>query len=186
MEPFVPRRQNHLLRIAELPITEPKKFLLDLDADQRAALASELGIIGIRKLRFSGLIQAVGGNDWELIGELGATVVQACVVSLDSVTTRLDEAIRRLYVADLPEVVGNEIEMPEDDSIEALTSEINLLDVAVEALALALPQFPRKQDAELGEAVFAEPGVTPMTDDEAKPFAKLGALKDALRKESDR
>ena len=112
--------------------------------------------------------------------------MQACVVSLDSVTTRLDEAIRRLYVADLPEVVGNEIEMPEDDSIEALTSEINLLDVAVEALALALPQFPRKQDAELGEAVFAEPGVTPMTDDEAKPFAKLGVLKDALKKESDR
>jgi len=185
MERLVPEQLSHLLRVADLPTKKPTEFLLEFDANQRACIADELGISGIKKLRFSGLVQAVGGRDWELSGELGATVVQPCVVTLDPVTTRLDEKIRRLYVAELPDIEGTEIEMPEDDTIEELPTEIDALDVMIEALSLALPQFPRKADAQLGEAVFAEPGVSAMTDDEAKPFAGLGALKDALDKKTD-
>jgi len=54
-----------------------------------------------------------------------------------------------------------------------------------EALALALPLYPRAPDADLGEAVFTTPGQAPMTHEAAKPFAGLadltglrGALKD--------
>jgi len=185
MERLVPERLSHLLRVADLPTKKPTAFLLEFDAEQRAGIADELGISGIKKLRFSGQVQAVGGHDWELSGELGATVVQPCVVTLDPVTTRLDENVRRLYVAEMPELDGTEIKMPEDDSVDELPSEIDVMDVMIEALSLALPQFPRKEDAELGEAVFAEPGVSAMTDDEAKPFSGLGALKNALEKKTD-
>ena len=51
-----------------------------------------------------------------------------------------------------------------------------------EALALALPDFPRAEGVELGPAVFTEPGATPMTDEAAKPLAGLADLRDRLKK----
>ena len=185
MERLVSERQNHVLRVADLPSKKPTDFLLEFDANDRADIANDLGILAVKKLRFAGKVGAVGGQDWELTGELGATVVQPCVITLEPVTTRLDEFVRRLYLAEAPEIEGSEVEMPDDDSVEELPAEIDLNDVLLEALALALPQFPRKDDVELGEAVFAEPGVEAMTDEEAKPFAGLAALKDSLEKKSD-
>ena len=41
----------------------------------------------------------------------------------------------------------------------------------------ATDQWMRKEGAELGEAVYAEDGVTPMRDEDAKPFAGLAALR---------
>jgi hypothetical protein len=35
----------------------------------------------------------------------------------------------------------------------------------------------------LNQAVFAEKGVAPMTDDDVKPFAGLAALKEKMQKE---
>ncbi|MCX8227096.1 MAG: DUF177 domain-containing protein, partial [Sulfitobacter sp.] len=34
--------------------------------------------------------------------------------------------------------------------------------------------------AELGQAVYAEPGVAPMTDEDARPFAGLAQLREKL------
>ncbi|MEO0904769.1 MAG: DUF177 domain-containing protein, partial [Pseudomonadota bacterium] len=74
------------------------------------------------------------------------------------------------------------VEMPDDDTVEALPETLDLAAVMTEALSLALPPYPRSEGADLSNAVFAEPGVTPMTDDDAKPFAGLGALRESLEK----
>ena len=50
------------------------------------------------------------------------------------------------------------------------------------ALALALPLYPRAEGADLAQAQFAGPGVTPMTDEDARPFAGLKDLRDKLDK----
>ena len=97
-------------------------------------------------------------------------------------TTRVDEPVLRVFLADLPTPDAEEAEMPEDDTVEQLGAEIDIYALMCEALALAIPEFPRKEGAELGESVFAEPGVAPMTDEDTKPFAGLAALKDALEK----
>jgi uncharacterized metal-binding protein YceD (DUF177 family) len=89
--------------------------------------------------------------------------------------------VARRYLAEMPEPEGDEVEMPEDDTAEPLPATLDLFAVLSEALALALPQYPRAEDAELGEAVFAAPGVAPMTDEEAKPLAGLAALRDRLK-----
>ncbi len=177
--PLAALPQSHL-RLADLPNRRATEFDLVPTPDERKAIADELGIIGVKKLRFSGRLAPVGKSDWQLTAELGATVVQPCVTTLDPVTTRLDEPVTRSYVADLPDVEGNEIEMPEDDTVETLPATLDLAAVMIEALTLALPLYPRKADAELGDAVFTEPGVTPLSDDEAKPFAGLGALREQL------
>ena len=78
-----------------------------------------------------------------------------------------------------------EVEMPEDDTVEELPATLNLVDVMTEALALALPDFPRADGAELGEAIFTEPGVAPMRDEDTRPFAGLSSLKDALEKKDE-
>jgi uncharacterized metal-binding protein YceD (DUF177 family) len=73
------------------------------------------------------------------------------------VPARIDETVRRRYLADYAEPEGEEVEVPEDDSAEPMPEAIDLAEVLREALALALPPWPRAPGAELGEAVFAAP-----------------------------
>ena len=158
----------------------PRDVDLQPDAATRAALADHLGITAVKKLRLSGRLIPEGRHDWHLTARLGATVVQPCAVTLQPVTTRINETVERRYVADLPAPPPGETEMPEDDTVDPLPETLDLGAVMAEALALALPDFPRADDAELGAATFAAPGVRPMSDDDVKPLAGLAALRDRL------
>lgn len=169
------------LPVVSLDGNTPTPFDLRPNAAQLRALEQDLGLSGLRKLRFSGEIKAQGSRDWVLLARLGATVVQPCVATLGPVTTRIDTDVRRTYLADLPEPEGEEVEMPEDETLERLGSHIDPGAVMAEALALALPLYPRAQGVELGDAVFAEPGVEPLRDEDLKPFAGLAGLRDALK-----
>ena len=168
-------------RVAELPQNSIKKFEIKPEPAQNDAMADELNLLGLRKLRFSGQIQASGKSDWRLSGTLGATVIQPCTVTLEPVTTRIDLPVERVYVKNLIELEEEEVEMPEDDSIEPLGSWIDPEAVMVEALILALPEYPRSEGAELGEAIYTQEGTAAMTDEDAKPFAGLASLKEQLK-----
>jgi len=182
MEQSVPERSSHILRVRELSTQSATAFNLELDDNGRRGVADELGLSAVKKLRLSGQIEATGGQDWVLTADLGATVVQPCVVTLDPVTTRIDEPIKRTYLANMPAAEGVEVEMHDDDTIDEIPEEIDLQELLLEALSLSVPTFPRKDGVALGSAVYTEPGKEAMTDDDAKPFAGLGALKDAMNK----
>lgn len=173
--------QSHM-RLADLATRNPTDFSLVPTADERRAIADALGIIGIKKLRFEGQLAPQGRKDWALSANLGATVVQDCVVTLDPVTTRIDEDVQRSYVADIPEIEASELEMQADETVEDLPQTLDIAQVMIEALSLALPTYPRVEGADLSDAVFTEPGVTPMSDDDAKPFAGLAGLRESLEK----
>lgn len=176
------------LRVAALRQTGETPFLLEPDAAERAQLAQHLGILGLRKLRFAGRLSPSGQRGWQLDATLGATAQQACIVTLEPVTTRIDTDVARRFLPadrlDRPEA-GSETEMPEDDTIEPLGEVIDLAAIMAEALALALPAYPRKDGVELGAAQFAEDGVTPITDEEVKPFAGLAGLREKMRNGDD-
>lgn len=156
------------------------------DAAILKAIAAELGLLRLNKVRFTGEISATGKSDWKLSAKLGATVQQPCVVTLEPVTTRIEQEVQRLFVSDVPDYeAGSENEMPEDDSVDILGNYIDLGEIMVEALALHLPTYPRADGVEAENAVFTEPGKTPMSDNEARPFAGLEALRDKLAKDSD-
>lgn len=181
---------THILRLAELPRRKTTEFLLAPEAPERQALADALGILGLKKLNFKGHLAPMNGADWQLSAKLGATVVQACVVTLAPVTTRIDINVERSYLAptdtgrtDAGDDLGHEI--PEDDTIEPLTPTIDLGLVIFEALTLNLPDYPRAPGAGLGEAVFAEPGIDPLTDGDLKPFAGLADLRNKLDKDKE-
>lgn len=157
---------------------------LEPGPEARAALAGELGILGIRKLRLLGELAPLGATDWRFEGELGATVVQECVVTLDPVTTRLDVPVVRTYLADMPAPApGAEIEMPEDDSAEPLPEVLNPARIMVEALALALPEYPRADGAEMDPAGRDQAAAEAPDGEGAHPFAGLAAL--AAKREDD-
>ena len=163
---------SHIVRLDDGSRAE-EAFEIVPGPEARAALSERLGIVGVKKLRFVGQLMPEGKRDWRLEAELGATAVQSCAVTLQPVTTRIDEAIERRYVADMPEPpAGEEIEMP-DDTVEPLPASLDLGAVMAEALALALPPWPRAEGVELEEQAFAEPGTQPMTDEDARPFARL-------------
>ncbi len=167
---------THPLRTAGLGARTATPFDLRPNGPQRAALAAYLDIMAIPEMRFRGTITPAGRRDLVLEGVLTARVVQACVVTLDPVTTHLSEQVRRRYVEDFTLPEGDEVEMPEDDGIEPLPQAIDLGEVATEALTLALPLYPKAAGASLGETVHAEDGVTPLRDADLRPFAGLAGL----------
>ena len=147
------------------------------DAAARAALAGELDLLKLPKLRFSGTLLPEGAGDWRLEARLGASVVQPCVVTLDPVKTRIDTAVQRRFLAQPPASDPGEQPMPEDDSAEPLAGGIDLGAVLAEALALALPDYPRAAGAELGRLEQPPPGAGEADDtDTARPLARLGRL----------
>ena len=172
-----------VFRVAALSSSHPTQFTLRPDAAARKDYAEQIDISAIRKLSFEGEIAPMGKRSWRMSAKLGATVVQPCVVTLEPVTTRIDETVERHYVPEHqigdPEP-GTESEMPEDDSLEPLGEQIDVTQAMIEALALALPLYPRAPGAQLGEAVFTEDGAEPIRDADLKPFAGLAGLKNKL------
>jgi uncharacterized metal-binding protein YceD (DUF177 family) len=176
------RESGPVLRVRDLARQGGNPFSLTPDAAALNELGAELGLLDLRKVAFKGSVTPAGSEGWDLRARLGATVVQPCVVTLEPVTTRIEEEVIRRYRIRLPDIEeGGEVEMPEDETLEPLGATIDLRAVLAESLALALPPYPRAGDAEAGSAVFTGPGIAPMSDDDAKPFAGLADLRDKMR-----
>lgn len=169
-----------VIRVSDLARGAVRAVAIAPEPETLQAIGDALGLVELRKLRLDGELLPIGKGDWRLEARLGATVVQPCVVTLAPVVTRIEEPVSRNWVAGWEVPDADEVEIPEDVDDEPLGTEIDLGQVMVEALALALPAFPRAEGADLGETSFAAPGVTPMSDDDAKPFAGLAALRDKL------
>ena len=146
------------------------------DVAVRATIAAALDLLALPELSFDGEITPHGKRDLQLEGKLMAVVVQPCSITLEPVRTKIAEAVRRLYLADYAVSEAEEVEIPEDDAIDPLPEVIDAAAVVIEALALALPMYPRAPGVELGEAVFAPPGTEPLREADLRPFAGLAGL----------
>jgi uncharacterized metal-binding protein YceD (DUF177 family) len=166
-------------RVIELATLHDRlDFDITPEAAEAASLARLMGATAVRKLRFRGSLTPLAPRGWALDATLGATVVQPCVVTLEPVTTRIDADVHRRFLPTAGEAVGELVFDPEgeDDEVEPLGERIDLGLIATEALALALPAYPRSPGAELRAADAGEAA----GDDVVKPFAALAALRDKL------
>lgn len=173
-EPTQPRPTR--FRSAALSQRKPTRLSYRPDAAERAAIAADLGLIALYSLDLTGEIRPAGRDEMVLEATLTASADQACGITLAPVPAKMSETVRRRYVAGLETPEGEEVEMPEDDSLEPLPDEIDLAEIAAEALALALPLYPRAPGAEFAEGLHAAEGVTPLSDADLKPFAGLQGL----------
>lgn len=168
------------MRVAQLSARKPTRFAFAPDAGAREAIAGALGLLGLPSLTFKGEITPAGRSDFVLTARLVADVVQPCSVSLAPVPAALSDDVSRRYVADYQVPEAEEAEMV-DDTTEPLPEVLDIAAIAVEALALALPLYPRAPGAELGEAVFTAPGVAPLKQADLNPFAGLAGLAAKLK-----
>jgi uncharacterized metal-binding protein YceD (DUF177 family) len=159
---------------------KPTRFAITPDLAVRTAVAQALGLTAVHGLSFKGELRPVGRRDVVLDAVLTARVEQPCGISLAPVVTDISEPVTRRYMADWKDPVGEEIEMPDDETTDPLPDVIDVGLVAVEALSLALPLYPRAAGAVLGEAVFAGSDTVPLRDGDLKPFAGLASLKARL------
>lgn len=178
--PDAPPVLSHPFRSGALSMRKPTRFDLIPDAATRKAIAADLGLLSVAFMQFNGEIRPAPNRDFVLEAELVAVVAQPCVITLAPVRAEIRETVRRRYVSDWVEPQGDEVEMPEDDTAEAMPEVIDAGMVALEALVLALPLYPRATGAELGDVAVTPPGAAPLRDEDLKPFASLAALKDKL------
>lgn len=172
---------SRIVRVSSLNNTVDFKFDDVPTEDETNEMAALFDVVSIRKMRFQGVIAPFEDNGWLLEGKLGVSVSQNCVVTLERVRTRLDLDIRRIFT---PMAAPDENEITLDashnDEIEPLGKEIDLGLVAMEALALAIPEYPRVEGAELPESSFSPPETSDIEEEAPKPFAGLAALKEKL------
>lgn len=178
-----PRRRQ--IRLGSLRKDVPTEFEFVPEVAEAEDMKARLDLLGLRKVRLKGQLSAEARGEWHLSAHLGATIVQPCSLTLDPVTTRIEERVTRIYSDSFVAPSDGEGEMPEDDTMEPLPETVDLADLAEEALALALPAFPRAADATDEaplEVTAAPPGAAPLTDEEARPspFAALADLKSKL------
>ncbi|MDB6176506.1 DUF177 domain-containing protein [Paracoccus sp. Z330] len=165
-----PTQNPQRLRVAHLNPRSATPFALTPDQATREAIAAELDLKELPKLTFQGEIRAEGGDAWALDGRLRAKVVQPCVITLKPVSTTIDDPVERIFSPHLRPPEEEEIEMP-DEKLEPLGQFIDLSAVMIEALALALPEYPRAKDAMLGDTAIED-----ATPDTRRPFAGLDKL----------
>lgn len=167
-----PAPYRHPLRVNRLNPRQPTELTLAPDAAARAAIADELGLLGLPLLRMTARLTATAHDGWALTGRLTARVVQPCVVSLAPVETAIDEPVERRWSPHVTTPEGDEIEVSGDD-VDPLGQVIDPGEVMVEALSLALPLYPRAPGAALddSEADAAEPEPAAR-----RPFAGLADL----------
>ena len=166
---------THPLRVARLSNKVPTTFSLQPDGPVRTALARQLGISAIHHLQFVGTLIPRGRRDFVLEGRISAKVEQPCIVTLRPVLTDVGEDVVRRYVQDYVDPVGDEVELPQDDTLEPLPGVIDVGAVAVEALALLVPEYPRAPGASF-DAVSTDPTASLAEQDRPKPFAGLAEL----------
>jgi hypothetical protein len=165
--------------VAELNSNGDTKFRISVEDSERAELARFLDVDRIDRLTFSGFISPYGEGGWRIRGHLVAKIEQSCVITLEPVSSRHDAELERIYLpADqIPDEQEVHISHDDQDLPDPFTDSIDPAQLAVESLALMIDAFPRAEGAEMGQRTFAAPGVTPLSDEESKPFASLAALK---------
>lgn len=148
-------------------------FEISAEPAEREALARRFGILGIDRLDASLRLRPLGAGRVRLSGTLNAEVRQACVVTLEEVPARIDEAVERSY-APVAGALEQDVTL-EFDAEEApdaiVEGAIDLGEAVAEALALALDPYPRAPGVE-----FAPPPGPPEPE-RPNPFAVLEKLK---------
>ncbi len=151
-------------------------FELVFDAQTLAELAKQTGAEKLEKFWANLKLTPRGSADWHLNGHLQVSATQLCSITLEPVKAPVNTSFERIYLANYQEPREREHEMQGETETEPLVEEIDLGALMVEVLCLALPDFPRAPGATFDRAIYTAPGIKAMSDDDAKPFAKLAEL----------
>lgn len=147
--------------------------------DECAALARRYGANAVKRLAFKGEAAPWGPGGWRVAGRVRAVLNQTCVVTLEPIETVVDERVERRF-APAARLAEAEALLPAEarDDLDSLDMGVDAGEIAAETVALALDPYPRKPGVAFGSRIQGPPGAEPLTDEAARPFAKLAALRE--------
>jgi uncharacterized metal-binding protein YceD (DUF177 family) len=173
--PSSPRLAEANFRSDRMPV-EGRPVALAATAEERAEIAAFLEVTEVPRLEVS--LTALPFRDGiRVSGRLQAEVVQPCVVTFAPVRQEIDEPIDRIFLPGGEKQAGPGhaevfVDLEEDDAPDYFEGhELDLSDLVLETLALAIDPYPRAPGASLDEVLPSEP------DDSDSPFAGLKSLK---------
>ena len=143
---------------------------LEATPPERAALAQRFGIESVERLEATLDLRAEPGGTIRVRGHLAADVTQACVVTLDPVPQRIEEAVDLRFVPAGMESADEDPEAP-DEIPMTRGGVLDLGEAVAEQVALALDPYPRAEGAELPSEARGDEADSPA------PFAALGRLR---------
>lgn len=148
------------------------------DAAECAALAARYAVPAVRALSYAAQAAPWGPGGWRIHGAVTAALTQVCVVTLEPVETSFTEPFERFFAPPARLDAAADLLDPDgEETVEPLGETLDLGEIAAEAAALAIDPYPRKPEAAFDGALTGPPGVAPLTDEAARPFAGLATLK---------
>lgn len=166
-----------LVRLGDVP-RDGRDVEIGTTGPERTAIANRLGILSVDALSARLRVRPLRGG-LEVKGRLQAHVTQACVISFVPVSEQIDEPVERVFLPGKPpglegpantEIFVDLEEETLPDHFEG--SELDLSELLVETLSLALDPYPRHPDAEIPKSL------EPKTETaKPSPFDKLKSLK---------
>jgi uncharacterized metal-binding protein YceD (DUF177 family) len=116
-------------------------------AAERAALARRFSLLALDRLEAAVRLEPLAGGLIRLTAELSADVVQACVVTLEPVASRIEEAFTLLYGA--AAAAGEVTLSGEAELVEPLAGgTLDVGEAVAQQLSLAIDPFPRAPGVE--------------------------------------
>jgi Large ribosomal RNA subunit accumulation protein YceD len=156
---------SFMANVARLP-QKGLPVVIDADARQRAALASEHELLSVESYRAELLVEPWKRNGVKVSGRVRADITQACIVTLDPVEANIDESVDALFLPEQSKLGrqgfdgGGEILLDAEgpDSPETFSGDaIDVGALAEQFFGLAIDPYPRKQGVSLEAAGDAEP-----------------------------
>lgn len=143
--------------------------------EECAALARRLGVTGISGLTAHLQVRPIAGGAVQVQGTFAADIAQSCVVTLEPIETHVAGPLTATFVAATQDVDEEEDVDPVADDIDVMQDHtIDLGDIVVQHLALAIDPYPRKPGATFSPALQ---GASSPTSSVVSPFAALAKLK---------
>jgi len=156
----------------------PSQFKFDADPAERAALADRFGLISLDRFQASFTLRRLRKDLIRVKGHISASLVQACVVTLEPVPAEIAEDLELDFSENVDDP-GLEMDLDAEaaDGPEPLSGGmIDLGEVAAEQLGLAIDPYPRKPGAEIPAEWVGDPTATPASETKVNPFAELEKL----------
>lgn len=143
---------SFVIRPADLG-AEPARYTLEASAEERLALAARFDLIDLETLIVDITVEWLRGRTFlKLDGRIRANAIQRCVVTLQPVTSRIDERFEIMFEAEDRSAKDVVVEF---EDVEPLPGDaLDIGEVAAEEFALMLDPYPRAPAAALKQAGF--------------------------------
>ena len=166
--------------------TIPNKGLrikLAPNSKELTLLMSRFDLLALDHVRAAVQVKPLaGGHKMRVIGSVQADVIQACIVNLSPVSSRIDEEFQVDFAP--PTYIEHDIELSleDDDAYEPIEDGVlDIGEIVAQQLALAIDPYPRSEAADLEtvrEDTKGKNGPKFETNVKPNPFAVLKNLKE--------